>query len=203
MPEEPQIVQANKDKSTLFWKLSCAVLVLALSGVGALSYFLYQAYNDVDCPVVEDLSTYSIADLGTLTFEYPIGWHILELWPEEADQAIIYWIDDEFLSTAPRGGPGADVTVNIWYNQEDPNKLFDQRRTEINSSYTEPNQEIIKTSLGDVYRLYGTQIIYEAEVQTEHYILMNDATIIEVIPSFTSVEYGSVARHVATSFKVQ
>lgn len=95
------------------------------------------------------------SDLG-FTFEYPTGWHVADIWPNDFRNGISLVINPKPISTAPRGGPLGTFTIRAISGQPDPEVVFQQ---EI-SSFTEQNYDnlqtqILQSSIGEIHYYKG------------------------------------------------
>ncbi|MFC1622011.1 hypothetical protein ACFL13_01320 [Patescibacteria group bacterium] len=229
MPVEISTIKEIKEKHTccshtLFLKIFCIFLILVVVGAGAFIFYFYQNYinsEDSDkameiCSIPEQIEVlpepedeYSTANLGAFSFEYPIGWHVGDIWPQDLENMpISTWIDPKPINTAPRGGPAAAIAFNRWIQPENPDELLAQKMEEAKDRYEDLSEEVIETDYTTVYHYSGTENIFEEDMQSEVYVFTmetaeGEVTIFEVFPNFFEPDYKDEAGHVATSFKPQ
>jgi len=102
------------------------------------------------------IEEYKTAKYGRFSYEYPVGWHVAELWQDTSREGIIIAMDPNPISTAPRGGPLATFEIRLINGQPNPNEIFSEEMSKFNQeNYTDITKETIKSDLGPIYHYRG------------------------------------------------
>lgn len=115
---------------------------------------------------------------GIFSYEYPAGWHVVELWPEGFinEQGISIIINSSPISTAPRGGSIGTFQINVLSGLQNPDEVFLQKKAEFNSErYTDIQTETLESDLGPIEYFKGKMIgpMFEGEVVEKYFLTFN------------------------------
>jgi hypothetical protein len=149
--------------------------------------------------------------MGTYTFDYPDGWHVVSLFPSSYKGSDGDWIliNPEPISTAPRGGPAAAIELIDYSGLESP-ELFLEELIEEHKNIVEEvvSEEEITTSFGKIKYLKGKINVYGKILDHEIYYFMvpslrvrNDANKHVIEARAASNEYYDILRKMVLSFK--
>lgn len=156
-----------------------------------------------------------------LSYEYPKGWHVAELWPYDSGQAdgrltVSIVMGKKPINTAPGDGIQGEFTVNVTNGMTNPNAYFEQQRSNFNSeNYTEITSETLQTSAGTIYYYRGKMIgpYMEGTTAESYYLNLpasggnNDTLNQSVVegwalhPNQFSEEKSELLRHVMLSIE--
>jgi len=147
--------------------------------------------------------------MGSYTFEYPSGWHVANLWPDDYSNPITVAIHPKPINTAPRGGPLAEITMLDKSGMTDPDSYF-QERMEATEDYFEGYEKIvIPTNFGEIYHYTGKIDVYGEIKDTERYIFKIQGSVdddinthvIEITANPFSNAYSEILKKLVLSFK--
>ena len=99
-------------------------------------------------PTIAQNEYKSIKHGGLFSYEYPVGWHVAELWPDTFDQGISVVMNPEPISTSPGDGPMGTFELRIINGRQNPNEFLNQEMAKFNQeSYTDIIKETISSDL--------------------------------------------------------
>ena len=110
-------------------------------------------------PTIYNPNTFwKTAKFGTLSYEYPSGWHVAEIWGvSDTENIITIVIDPNPISTQPRGdGPWGIFTIDIANGLSEPISYLNKKINNYNETeYFDIQKETIKSDFGEVYYFKG------------------------------------------------
>ena len=213
-------------KRSKFLKLLLILLFIANAALG--SYLIYGIFNLKDTeqnpianitdnkpiinkkPLIKDSKWETTDFMGAYTFEYPSGWHVGNIWPQDYSQPITVAINKEPINTAPRGGPLAEIVFTDKSGLQEPDSYFQERIDHYNNEYFISNEmETLNAPFGTIYHWTGEIELYEDITTNEAYLFMFEGRIkdnvnkhiIEATGNPFSDKYSEELEHIMLSFE--
>lgn len=161
-------------------------------------------------PLTKSQSWETTDFMGAYTFEYPTGWHVGNIWPQNYPGSITVAINNEPINTAPRGGPLADIVLKDTSGLQDPDTYFQERIDHYSNDYFISNDmETLNAPFGTIYHWTGEIELYEDITTNEAYLFMMEGRIkdnvnkhiIEATGNPFSNEHSEELEHIILSFK--
>lgn len=220
---DTNISPKKKGSASKFLIILLSILLLASLGI---NYYLYtlsdedEVITEVESQehtAVEEAEEVSLDNgewvetdfMSSYTFEYPFGWHVANLWPDDYSDPITIAVHPKPVNTAPRGGPLAEITILDKSGMTDPNSYL-QERIDATEDYFEGYEKIIiPTDFGEIYHYAGKINVYGEMEDTERYIFKIQGVsddninihIVEITANPFSNAYSEILKKLVLSFK--
>ena len=223
----PSISQKKKPG---FWPV-IILLFLLLSSLVITGYFVYQNYQlkkqilsqeqsitspEPEPTVIPEAETneWETAKFGGLfSYDYPIGWHVGEIWSDSQQyHEIFILMDQKPISTAPRGGPRATFELSVVNGLPNPDEVFEEKKAEFSEdNYTDITTEIINSDIGQIFYYRGKVAgeMFKGEIVERYYLTfrksetdpLNQQIIIGTIYFQDDPKLSEMLRHIMLSIK--
>jgi hypothetical protein len=159
------------------------------------------------------VSKWSMAKYGgVFSYEYPTGWHVVELWPDGSGPISIV-MNPEPINTAPGDVQLGAFDINFWNGLPKPaDKLAELKADFGPQNYTDIVSEVIAGDAGQIQYFSGKIAgEYRQGAKVETYIFSlkksaNDPQNEQVIKASLIGEdmvLSDLLRHIVLSFKIQ
>ncbi len=111
----------------------------------------------VQIPTVTEKAQWKTAEFGDFFYEYPVGWHVAEIWQAyTGESGVSIVVDQKPVSTAPRGGPLGTFEIRVDYGNTNPDEILAKKLSDFNDqNYTDITKETINGNTGEIYHYKG------------------------------------------------
>lgn len=150
---------------------------------------------------------------GLFSYEYPIGWHVGELWQENySENGVLIAIDPNPISTAPRGGPLATFEITILNGNNNPDEILAKKISNFNqTTYSDITQETISADIGKIYHYKGKIAgeMLKGEPMESYFFTFNQSAsnpanqqiIIATLALKADSQLSAMLKHIVLSFR--
>lgn len=149
---------------------------------------------------------------GLFSFEYPSGWHVAYLWPQDHSDPLTIAINPEPIDNAPRDGPLATFTIQVINGKPNPDEILGQKKAEFSKGVNNIVTETLDSNIGKIYYYKGIlgEGIGEGDTVEDYYFTVkpyeNDPINQQVLIAFLykgDAKSSEMLRHTVLSFKKQ
>ncbi len=148
---------------------------------------------------------------GVFSYMYPTGWHVAEIWPQEAGGPIRLAMDPKPITTAPMGGPSSTFNINFYNGLSKPDTKLSELKAELKPEYfTDVKTETIESSNGPIFYHSGKmsgEYMNGTKVETYLFTVKKSNTDLQNVQVMQAMLYGGdqkqseMLRYIVLSFK--
>lgn len=216
---------SSRSSKVVLCKVGFGALFLLLVGVVAFTFFYYKegAFSGCDC-TAEDISKQAsqektsewvrVSIMG-YSFEIPLGWQVMDIFPESESAAYSIFIDPRPISSAPRGGPISAISIHITdpKEDEDPYAVLEAKKEVVRTNIENVSEETVTVGDNTLYKYSGMVDFYTQLVYIEEFVFLaldtqskdTDAVVVTLYPSYFGDEdyagHVQIAKRIAGSFR--
>ncbi len=169
----------NEDNNdTIHTILTVALLITTTFFAATTFYLTNKNPKSVIAPTIQNeeillTDELTSARYGVISYQYPAGWHVATLWPNEYSQGISLIMHPLPIDSAPRGNQLGKFTITIYNGSNDPTALLAMLKADQTSAKYTNIQTTTLSGKDGLIEYFKGEIAeeYMRSVPVEHYTL--------------------------------